>query len=49
MEDDVGQVSKSLIMNDSRSQANGTDCVLLTIERLLKDGKWWDNRIRVVD
>lgn len=49
MEDDVGQTRRSSMMNSSGSQANGADCALLTMERPLKDGKWWDDGIRFVD
>lgn len=36
-------------MNKSGSQANGTDCVLLMIERLLRNVEWWDDSIRFMD
>lgn len=45
----MGQISRRPIMNDSGSQTNGTDCVLLTTEGPLRNAEWWDNGIRFVD
>lgn len=36
-------------MNNSGSQASGTDCVLLMTERLWRNVEWWDDGIRFMD